>query len=95
MMNINIQFVTIGISFLFGILFSLQLSLTYKFIYSNKKFYKIIFTFLLVFVNTLLYFILLKKFNNGILHPYGIIFIIIGFIVEIFVKTLVVKRFHR
>lgn len=94
-MDINTQFVTIGISFLFGIIFSLQLSLTYKFIYSDKKIYKIIFTFLLVLVNTLLYFILLKKFNNGILHPYGILFIIIGFIVEIFVKTLVVKKLHK
>lgn len=95
MMNIKTQLITILISFLFGIFFSLQLSINYKFIYSNKKIYKIIFTFLIVLVNTLLYFILLKKFNNGILHVYGIICIIIGFIVEIFVKTLVVKKIHR
>lgn len=94
-MDIKTQLITIIISFLFGILFSLQLSLNYKLIYSNKKAYKIIFTFLVVLVNTLLYFITLKKFNNGILHIYGIIFIVVGFIVEIFVKTLVVKKIHK
>jgi len=94
-MNIKIQLITIAISFLFGILFSIQLSLNYKLIYSNKKIYKIIFTFLIVLVNTLLYFILLRKFNNGILHIYGIIFIILGFIIEIFVKSLVVKKIHK
>lgn len=94
-MNIKLQLITILISFLFGIIFSIQLSLTYKFIYSNKKIYKTIFTFLIVLVNTLLYFVLLKKYNNGILHPYGLLFIIIGFIVEIFVKSLVVKKIHK
>ena len=93
MMDIRTQIITIFVSFIFGIIFSLQLSLTYK--YSNKKIFKVIFSFLIVLVNTLFYFILLKKFNDGILHVYGIIFIIIGFIVEIFVKSFIVKKIHK
>ena len=95
MMDIRTQIITIFVSFIFGIIFSLQLSLTYKYLYSNKKIFKVIFSFLIVLVNTLLYFILLKKFNDGILHVYGIIFIIIGFIAEIFVKSFIVKKIHK
>ena len=42
MMDINTQIITIFVSFIFGIIFSLQLSLTYKYLYSNKKIFNYI-----------------------------------------------------
>lgn len=95
MMNIKTQLITILISFLFGILFSVQVSFNYKLIYNQKKYYKITFTFLLVLVNTLLYFLLIRKFNDGILHPYGLLFIIVGYIVEIMIKSFIVKKIKK
>ena len=68
MMDINTQIITIFVSFIFGIIFSLQLSLTYKYLYSNKKIFKVIFSFLIVLVNTLFYFILLIIYFYFILN---------------------------
>lgn len=85
-MQLYTQIITLLFSFLFGIIFSIELKLNHKFIYQNNKIYKIITTFLFVLINVLLYFIGLKKINNGILHMYGLISIMIGYIFEIYVE---------
>lgn len=95
MIDIKIQLITIFISFTFGILFSIQLDYNHRYLNCEKKIYKIIFTFMFILANTLFYFILLKKFNNGILHPYGILSIIVGIIVEISLKTFIVKHIKK
>lgn len=95
MMNINTQFLTIIFSFIFGFIFSLQVSFNYKFIYTSNFVCKSIFTFVFLITNTLLYFIILKIVNNGILHMYGIISILFGYFVEMLVKRVVVKRYKK
>ena len=80
-MNLALQINTILFSFLFCIFFSFFLSLNEKYIYSENKIKKILITFLFVMINVLLYFIFLKKINNGIFHPYSFLLIFIGFFV--------------
>lgn len=83
-MSLNIQINTFIASFLFGLFFGIELRLNHKFIYQSNKTYKILTTFFFVIVNVLIYFIILKKVNYGILHIYAILAIIIGFLVEHF-----------
>lgn len=78
-MNLKLQIITLIFSFLYGIFFCILLNINYKFLYSNKKFFKIISTMLFIIFNVLLYFIILRKINNGIFHPYFVIMLTLGF----------------
>ncbi len=80
-MNIKIQIISIIFSFVFGIIFSLLTNLNYKYLFSKNKVYKVFFTFIYILDATLLYFIIIKKINNGIVHLYFLLFIGLGFLV--------------
>lgn len=82
MMNIKLQIITLIFSFFYGVFFSFFLSLNYKVIYNDKKVFKIISSLFFVIVCVLLYFIILRKINNGIFHIYEILMIILGVIIE-------------
>ena len=94
-MDINIQIKTLLVSFVYGIFFSFFLELNYKFIYSDKKIFKIIISFLIVILNVLLYFIILKKVNNGIFHIYEILSLSLGFIIENWLSGIIAKKYKR
>lgn len=78
-MTLKIQIISLIVSFLYGIFFSILLNINYKVIYNNNKFIKIIGTLLFVIFNSLLYFLILLKVNNGIVHIYCIFALIFGF----------------
>ena len=92
MMTLNIQIKLIIFSLIFGIFFALMIDLNHKYLYTNKKYFKTIFTFFFVLVNVFIYFLILQKINNGIIHIYSIICIILGFIIEQIIKKQVVKK---
>ena len=79
-MTLKIQIISLIVSFLYGIFFSFLLNINYKIIYNNNKFIKIFGTFLFIVFNSLLYFLILLKVNNGIVHIYCILSLICGFI---------------
>ena len=95
MIDIDKQILTIIVSFIFGIVFSIQVSLNYKYIYTKNYLYKIIFTLAFIMTNTFLYFIILRKTNNGILHIYGILSILFGYFAEMFIKSIIVKKIKK
>ena len=95
MIPLNIQINTLLFSFLFGIFFSIFLNINYKFIYNNKKIYRIITSFIFVMINVIIYFIILEKINNGILHIYSIFMIIIGSIFENIVRKYIISIFVK
>ena len=78
-MSLNIQINTIITSILFGIFLYFMLLLNKKILYHKKKLIKIIGTFIIIFVITILYFILMQIVNNGIFHIYEMICIILGY----------------
>ena len=80
MIPLRIQIISVFISYLYGIFFSILLNLNSKYIYNTKKIKKILFNFIFVFDNVLLYFIILRHINDVILHYYFIIALFLGFL---------------
>jgi len=80
MIPLDIQIKSIIFSFIYGIFFSFLLNLNYKFIYYSKGILKILINIFFVVDNVLLYFIILKFLNNGIIHFYFLLSLFLGFI---------------
>ncbi len=95
MMDLKIQIATLLVSFLYGVAFSFLVSVNYKYLYQKNIFFRILFTFMFIFANVLIYFILLKKINQAILHPYSLGMILVGFCLEHRLHCLVVNYFKR
>ncbi len=94
-MILNTQIKLIIFSFIYGIFLSFFFGLNYKYIYSDKKEFQIIITFLCIVISVLSYFIGIQKICFGIVHPYSFIFIILGFFVEHFLYTFIDRRFKK
>ena len=78
-MSSKIQIYSVLYSFLFGIYFSYILKLFKKYIYNNNIIIKTVSNLVIVIINSFIYFIGINKINNGILHPYTFITLILGF----------------
>lgn len=93
-MTIIIQLKSFLFSFLFGGFFSFLLHFNYKYIYKGPLILKILINLVFVFDNVLLYFVIIKKINNGIIHNYFILMILLGFVMMewIFKKFLIVLK---
>ena len=71
-------------SFIYGIFFSFTFKINYKYFVSNSLFFKIILSFLFIIDHVLLYFILISKINNGIIHIYFLILFVLGMIFYVY-----------
>ena len=78
-MSLLTQIETLLFSFIFGIMFSLILDITKKYIYHNNIVIKIISSFCISLILSLIYFIINIKINNGIIHIYFIGAVLIGY----------------
>lgn len=92
-MNLNIQIYSLLFSFFFGIIFSICTNLNYRFLFSKKLFFKIIFTFIYIVDFSFVYFFILEKINNGVIHNYFLLFIIIGYLIGYYKFNGVINRF--
>jgi hypothetical protein len=92
MMPLKTQILMLVYSFLYGIFFSISVRLNYRLIYNEKKIIKIIFTFFFLLANILLYFLILIKINNGIIHTYSFLVIIVGSVFENYLARLVANK---
>lgn len=90
-MTLDAQINTLFYSFLFGIYFSLIIDVNYKITLKLKKIYIIISTFLVIFSSVIFYFLILLRINNGIIHPYGIILLLIGCLFEHIIEKQIKK----
>ena len=79
MIPLDIQIKSIVFSFLYGVFFSFLLNLNYKFIYYSKGITKVLINIFFVVDNVLLYFIILRYINNGIVHFYFLLSLVIGY----------------
>ena len=93
-MSLDIQIKTITTSFFFGIYFAFIILLNYKLTYKLKKIYIFIITFLVIFFNNLLYFLVLLDVNNGIIHIYGLLSMLIGCLLEQYCEHLI-EKIHK
>jgi len=90
-MILTIQIKTFLISILFGFLFSLSIDIVKKRLFKMKKIWQILYSLAHIIILSLLYFMILLKFNNGIIHPYYLFAILIGYISE-FILVKISKR---
>lgn len=81
-MSLKIQIISLLLSFIYGIIFSKLLNINYKIIYNDNIIVKIVGTFIYITFSSILYFIILLKINNGIVHIYLLLSILLGFIVQ-------------
>ncbi len=81
-MSLQVQINSFIFSFFFGIIFSMCTNLNYRFLFSKKLGFKILFTIIYIFDFSLLYFIIMKKINYGIIHEYFLISLGIGYIIS-------------
>lgn len=77
-MNLKIQIISLGFSFVFGITFFLLVYLNKLWLFYSRKVVKVISSILFVLDMSLLYFFILKIINQGILHIYFLIMFLIG-----------------
>ena len=81
-MNLKIQVFSLLFSFLYGILFSFLINFHYKILFYQKKWVQIVFTMIFLFDMALLYFLILRKINEGIIHIYFYFMIFLGFYIS-------------
>lgn len=87
-MTLIVQIQSLCYSFLFGLFASLLFNLCYKVLFYKNIFIRILFNLIFCITLYVLYFYLLYKINNGILHLYFFMMLFIGFYIynRIFVK---------
>ena len=78
-MNINIQLLSFIFSFSYGIIISYLYNLFYIFLETKVLRYKILSNFLFYINIFLIYFILLRKINDGVIHIYFILLTLLSF----------------
>ena len=91
-MNLEIQLQSLIFSIIFGMFFALMFNLFYRVLFRGKIVFRLITNFIFVIANALLYFLLLKIINNGIIHLYFIIMLFLGFFIGN-KKTKVIRKY--
>lgn len=92
-MSLNIQIYSLLFSFLYGIILYILLEINYRFLFEGKIIYRVIISFLFVMVLSLVYFLVLLKINNGVLHLYFFLSMFTGYLLSFVIyKKLIVKR---
>jgi len=90
-MDLKLQIITLFFSFFYGVFFGLFININYKIIYNDKNYIKYTYSFLVVLISVLLYFVILRKINYGFFHIYCLIVLTVGF----WLYNLIVKRFKK
>lgn len=92
-MPLNIQLYSFLVSFVYGFIYFILLEVNSRFIYSSKVAVKVMSSFIFVMFNILLYFIILMKINNGYIHFYFFLCIILGyFLCKVIYKKICKKK---
>ncbi len=78
-MPLNIQINSLLFCLLYGIFFGILYGMNYKILYESKIIFRIIITFLFIIDNILFFYLILLRINNGIIHPYFILMLIMGY----------------
>ncbi len=80
-MILSTQIKSFIISFIYGIIYAALFNLNYKVLFFNKKSLIILTNIFFNFDIFLLYFLLLKMINNGVVHIYFLMLLLLGFVV--------------
>ncbi len=90
-MNLKIQIFSLLFSFFYGMFFSFLVNLNYKYLFFKKKWVQVSITLLFLVDMALLYFLILRVVNDGIIHFYFYLMIFFGF----YISFPVLKKFRK
>lgn len=94
-MTVNIQLITFIFSFLYGIIASFLFKLNYKIVNNLKKVFNNILTIIFTLDVLIIYVILVYYLNNGYLHIYFIMTLLVGIYVGIScLKGVKLRKIH-
>ncbi len=79
-MDLKLQILSILFSFGYGIISSYLYNLNYNFIHDTTILYKLVINILFCVNLGLIYFILIKVINYGVVHIYFVFSFIVGFV---------------
>ena len=79
-MDLKLQILSILFSFGYGIISSYLYNLNYNFIHNTSILYKLVINILFCVNLGLIYFILIKVINYGVVHIYFVFSFIVGFV---------------
>lgn len=78
-MDLDTQIMSLIFSFAYGIIVSYVFNLNYNFIYKTSILYKIVINILFSINLGLIYFLLMKAINHGVIHIYFVLVFLLGF----------------
>ena len=81
-MDYRIQLFSFFLSFLFGVFFSFVSRFHYEMVFSLKKIFRYLLTFLFILDISLFYILLMYYVNHGNLHVYFVFITFLGYFVE-------------
>mgnify|MGYP004530362625 CR=1 FL=1 len=79
MIPLNIQIPSFIVSLVFGVFVYIMINVFYKVIYNNNIVLRVICSVLFTLFLGLIYFFLLLKINNGFLHIYFFLCVLVGY----------------
>ena len=79
-MNSFVQVISLSSSFVYGVLLYYFNNINYRVIRKKSIISKLLISILYLFNVSIIYVIFLYKLNNGILHIYNVLFILIGYV---------------
>jgi len=82
-MELTVQVKSLLFSFIFGIIYSFIILLSNKLIYHKKMSIKFFVSAFVTLGSSIAYFFTLKTINEGIIHPYFMLSLIIGYYLSI------------
>ncbi len=81
-MNLKLQVFSLFFSFLYGVFFSFLFNFHYHYLFYRKRIVQVFITLLFLLDMALLYFLILQKINNGIIHIYFYFLLFLGFYIS-------------
>lgn len=91
-MDYKLQLLSLFISFIYGIFFSLLTNFNYKCLYKTSTPLKITFNIIFVLDIVLLYTFIIYKVNKGVFHIYFILMILLGYVISFNKIKMLIKR---
>lgn len=92
MISLKIQLISFCFSFFYGVLFCIFINLSKAILFNTNVFIKCFGTLFFMLDVSLLYFVIVKFFNYGLLHLYFLIMFGIGWGVMVFFLNRCVKK---
>ena len=94
-MELSVQIYSLIMSFVFGCLFYVELLYFYKLYFKVISLLKFFLSMLFVLINATVYFFLLYLINNGVLHLYFFISMLLGYYIFSKIFTLLFTLFRK